>query len=209
MPLVPTLLLGLPAILIAITIHEYAHALTAFKLGDPTAKFAGRLSLNPLKHIDLLGFIMLLVARFGWAKPVPINPFHFRNPRRDEALVSLAGPLSNLLLAILFGLSIRLLLQLSASTATIPFLLLYLCFLYNVVLSVFNLIPVPPLDGSKILFSLLPRRYRFYQLQLESYGPYILFGIIFMDRITRANVFWGLIQYVLSFLGSMIIGTRI
>jgi len=202
-----SLLLSLPAILIAITIHEYAHAYAAYRMGDPTAKMAGRLTLNPLKHIDIMGFIALLIARIGWAKPVPINPFYFKNPRRDEALVSLAGPLANLLLAIGFGLVIRVQNQV-AILDTFLGSLLFMIYLYNVVLCAFNLLPVPPLDGSRILFAVLPRRFRHHLMSFEQFGPFVIFGLIILDRATNANVLWGYIGLVLRLVNSLVIGTN-
>ncbi len=206
MSLIFSMVLGLPAILVAITVHEYAHAYAALKMGDPTAKMAGRLTLNPIKHIDILGLIVLLLARIGWAKPVPVNPFYFKNPQRDEALVSLAGPASNLALAIPVGLLLRVLFQFLPGAPGIVVSFFYLIFLYNIVLFAFNLIPIPPLDGSKILFSLLPRSYRINLYQLDYYGPYILFGLILFDRITGANLFWSGIQAVINLFSSLIIG---
>ncbi|MEO0225819.1 MAG: site-2 protease family protein [candidate division WOR-3 bacterium] len=202
------IIFNLPAIIIAITIHEYAHAFVALKLGDPTARLAGRLTLNPLKHIDILGFIALLFARIGWAKPVPINSFYFRNPRRDEALVSLAGPISNLLLAIPFALLLRLILS-SSPTSTLIARIIFTIYLFNIILFAFNLLPVPPLDGSKILFSLLPRPFRLYQLSFERFGPYIILIIILLDQITGAGVLWGYIQAIVNLIGKLLISDEI
>jgi len=135
-------LIALLSLLVAITIHEFCHALAADKLGDPTPRAYGRLTLNPLAHLDPLGTLMLLIARFGWGKPVPIDPYNFRHPRRDEIIVALAGPLSNFLLAFIFS--------------RIPGALTYILAYTNLYLGIFNLFPIPPLDGSKIFLNLLP-----------------------------------------------------
>ena len=149
----------LVALLIAITIHEFAHAWMADRLGDPTARLSGRLTLNPLAHLDPIGTLMILLVRFGWGKPVPFDPFNLRNPRRDSALISLAGPLSNLLLAIILSIFIRLipLFPLKSYAFIYPFasLLIPIIFL-NVGLAIFNLLPIHPLDGGKILVGILP-----------------------------------------------------
>jgi len=152
-------------LILAITIHEISHGTVAYFLGDPTAKDEGRLTFNPLKHLDLWGsFLLPLILFFlsagqfifGWAKPVPFNPFNFKNPKRDTGLIGLAGPLSNFLLALAFGIFIRLIVhfQIAALLNLVPFFDLIVQI--NLMLGVFNLVPIPPLDGSKILFSLLP-----------------------------------------------------
>lgn len=168
----------LPAIIIALTIHEAAHAITAYWLGDPTAKQEGRVSLNPLKHLDLYGSILFLIAGIGWGKPVPINPHYFTHPKRDQALTALAGPASNFLLAIIIAIPLKF-----ADFGTHSYLQLFLSGLFeiNVLLCAFNLIPVPPLDGSKILAIFLPQRafYR-YQEFLNANLSYIVI-ILFAD----------------------------
>jgi Zn-dependent protease len=174
------LLLWLPAVVIALTFHEYAHARVADVLGDPTARYQGRMSLNPLVHIEPLGFILLLVAGFGWAKPVPVNPMNLRgNWRRGMMLVSVAGPLMNLLLAFTGALILNLALPnaLMYGTSAPLVQIMYAIVVINVYLAVFNLIPVPPLDGSKVLAGLLPSGDFIYQL--ERYGMVILLILIF------------------------------
>lgn len=164
-------ILSIPAILIALCIHEYAHGRMAYALGDPTAKYMGRLTLNPLRHLDPLGALMMLLVGFGWAKPVPVNTRYFKNVKRDMALTALAGPFSNFLLAILaaflhllVGYSYGLLAAAGLITEPIFYLwraaydFFYLLHVLNLSLGLFNLIPLPPLDGSRILGVLLPER---------------------------------------------------
>ncbi len=162
-----------PVVLLALSVHEAAHALAAVALGDPTPKIAGRLTLNPLRHLDPVGFILVLLAKVGWAKPVPVNPYNFKNPSRDLAIASLAGPLSNVLLAILSGLAFRALQFLPP----VPYLpdLLYLSVVINLALAFFNLIPLPPLDGFSVLAHFFPK-VRF--SPIVQWGPYILIGLI-------------------------------
>lgn len=145
------LLLFLPALLIALTIHEFAHAWMADRLGDPTPQLQGRLSLNPLKHLDPVGTLMLLFFRFGWGKPVEFDPYNLRHPRRDAALISLAGPAVNLILAAVCSLLVKFTPLNSWAILFVPLILI------NINLAIFNLLPVPPLDGAKILYGILPR----------------------------------------------------
>lgn len=158
------------ALLVAITIHEFSHAWSANFYGDPTAKSMGRISLNPLVHLDLLGTIFLLLAGFGWGKPVIVNPHNFKNPVLDNITVSLAGPISNLILAIILG-SILRFFNLPPMVSSIFQIIIF----FNLVLMIFNLLPIPPLDGSKIL-SLFVSETTF--IQLQQVGIYILFGLI-------------------------------
>jgi len=161
----------LPALLIGLTLHEYAHAMVAYRLGDPTARNLGRLTINPVKHLDPLGAIFLLIFNFGWAKPVPVNPFHFKGDRQKGMLwVSLAGPATNLLIAI----STAVLWRLTEPQGFIAVNILLQVFYINLVLAVFNFIPVPPLDGSKILGGLLPQRFTHMIYNVERYGIVIL-----------------------------------
>jgi len=180
LPSIEDVLLTLPALLLGLTLHEYAHALVAYRLGDPTAKNLGRLTLNPIKHLDPLGTLFLVIFKFGWAKPVPVNPFHFRGDRQRGMLwVSLAGPGTNFLLAVVTALIWRII---EPQGLILGSILLNIFFI-NLILAVFNFIPVPPLDGSKILAGVLPRRYSHVIYNLEKYGYIILvflmlFGII-------------------------------
>jgi Zn-dependent protease len=174
----------IPVLLFAITVHEYAHGRSALALGDPTAKLQGRLTLNPLPHIDPFGAICLLLFNFGWAKPVPVNPGYFRNIRRDTIWMSLSGPMANLATALAAGLLIRFLL--------LPFevyqhLLLWLLLL-NIGLGLFNLLPIPPLDGSHVLENLLsPRTAQKYR-EFGRYGPMVLLGILLLDNFAHTGI---------------------
>lgn len=148
------------AVLLCMTVHELSHGLAAYRLGDATAKSMGRLSLNPLRHIDPLGALLLLFVGVGWAKPVSVDPRHFKHPKRDMALTALAGPVSNLALTLGVLVLCRLLMPRMSWTGASVFFLLFLCHVavLSLGLGLFNLIPIPPLDGSKVLFSVLPER---------------------------------------------------
>jgi len=181
------------ALLVAITFHEFAHAWTADQLGDPTARYQGRLTLDPLAHLDPLGTLMILVARFGWGKPVPVNPYNLRHgPLAGMAMVSFAGPLSNVILAILFGLPLRFgIIPFDfGSNPVIPSLgqIVMTVILLNVSLAVFNLLPVAPLDGFKVALGLMPRQYAYDFARLEQYGPFILVGIILLGSLPGLNL---------------------
>jgi Zn-dependent protease len=178
---IETILLTIPAIIIGFSFHEFAHAFTSYKLGDPTPGNQGRLTLSPLAHIDIIGFILILVAGFGWAKPVQINPRYYKNPRRDEMIVSLAGPAMNLVIAFVFVVIYRLTINFFSSGNVVLYNLLnviqYVTWI-NIILFFFNLIPLPPLDGFHILRELMPRRqYRLIWF-LEQYSSIILIIII-------------------------------
>ncbi len=191
-----TVLMRIPAVLIAICVHEAAHGYIAYKLGDPTAKLMGRVTINPLAHFDLLGALCMLFFGFGWAKPVPFDFRQLKRPKRDTALIAAAGPISNLIVAFIFaGLWIA---QFYVTAALFPqwfiaednapiyilISMLEIIVQLNIGLMLFNLLPIPPLDGSKVLFSLLPARaYRFI-LVYERYGMGILMlWIILGDRL--------------------------
>ena len=173
MPALADLLLSVPAVLWAITFHEFCHGYMAYVLGDPTAKRMGRLSLNPLHHLDPVGALMLLFFRFGWAKPVPVDPRYFKNPRRDMVLVSAAGVTGNFLTAFVFGMLARFFPQ---TFLAIPALrqFIFLMIVINIGLAVFNLIPIPPLDGSKLLYPMLPPFLLEKYFWLERYGFFVL-----------------------------------
>jgi len=183
-------ILFIPGILAALTVHEYAHGWVAFRLGDPTAKLLGRLTLNPIPHLDPIGTILLFLVHFGWAKPVPVNPHNFENPRRGMVWVALAGPAANVLLAALGGAA----LQLAANNGWLmPFGILYRMLAFtifiNLMLAFFNLVPIPPLDGAKVVEGFLPVRYLPGWAAFERMGWLLLIGVILLGRLTGVSIF--------------------
>lgn len=181
---VSRLMFLIPAILIALTVHEFAHARVAELMGDSTARAAGRVSLNPAKHLDVTGSLLFLLVGFGWGKPVPINGHHFNNPRQGMFLVSLAGPGSNMLVALVLSVGLRLAgpaLESSAAGSYVLGVMIY-AVIINIILAIFNLLPIPPLDGSKILASLMPEAWLPAYLSFERYGTLLLFlAIVFFS----------------------------
>ncbi|WP_073341492.1 site-2 protease family protein [Caldanaerobius fijiensis] len=161
--------------------HEYAHAVVSYKLGDPTPKAQGRLTLNPLAHIDPVGFLTLWIIGFGWAKPVAINPMYYKDVKKGEFLTAIAGPLSNVLMAFVS----LLIIYAGGYELVVIGPILHQLYIYNIVLAVFNIIPVPPLDGSKILYSLLPYRYSYVLEQYENFGQILLLILLFTGIISR------------------------
>jgi len=197
-------------ILVAFPIHEFAHALAAFQLGDSTARLFGRLTIDPRAHIDPIGAILLLLAGFGWAKPTPVNPFNLRGGRSGEALVAAAGPLSNLILAAAAALPLR---YIVASGMEIPSVIhntLVILVSLNLLLMVFNLIPIPPLDGSKVLFAALDREteYRIRPV-LEQYGFLILLAAVFLPILPGGQTLVGaVVGEVLDPLYELLVGEQ-
>jgi Zn-dependent protease len=180
---------------IAITVHEFMHAYVADFLGDPTARYQGRLSLNPTKHLDPFGTLLLLLVGFGWGKPVPINPSNFKNPRLGELLTSLSGPLSNFIMAFIFALPLRFLPE--SSLISLLSIIIYI----NLMLCVFNLLPIPPLDGSKILWAIFPQ---IDIVAFEKIGVPILFGLVFLSYLTGYSIIGSIILPIVSFLARII-----
>lgn len=188
------LLIFVPVILFSLTIHEYAHAYIANKLGDDTAKRLGRLTLNPLKHLDPIGTILLLLVHFGWAKPVPVDPRNFKDPKKDMLYVAIAGPISNIITAIISGILLKFIVFNLASAGafgayTVPLIqfLVWMIFI-GVVLAVFNMLPIPPLDGSRVLYGLLPDHLANSIKKIETYGILIVFGIILFGGRTFSYI---------------------
>jgi Zn-dependent protease len=200
----------LPGIILGLTVHEYSHALMAHRCGDSTSKDQGRITLNPLKHIDPLGFIMLLVAGFGWAKPVQFNEMNLRNPKTDVIKIALAGPLSNAIIAMILSVIFSILNLLIPSFHYVGMQIVSEVFLYAIYINwglfVFNLIPLPPLDGSHLLYYQLRRFPALYE-GLYKYGSLLLFGLLIGTTLTKINFLpiWPLIQFLgkgfLSFVG--------
>jgi Zn-dependent protease len=192
-PDVTTLVARIVVLLIAFTIHELAHAVTADRLGDPTPRRMGRITLNPLAHLDPIGTILLILVGFGWAKPVLVNPMNLRgNPRMSMGIVAAAGPLVNIIMAAIGALFVRLeWVDLTSGGFLSLGTFLFVFIQINLILAFFNLIPIPPLDGSKILFALLPEELAYRLRPLEQYGFLLLMGLIFLvpgvlDVLVRA-----------------------
>lgn len=174
--------LTLAAVLVAATCHEFAHALVADRLGDPTARNLGRLSLNPLVHLDLLGTLFFVLFGFGWARPVPVNPRNFESPRQGMLQVAVAGPLANVTVALLVGVIIK---SQAPDRGGLGFEFASLVVWINVILAVFNLIPIPPLDGSRILESLLPPEQAFAFSRLQPYGTVLLLLLLYTGAVNQ------------------------
>jgi len=194
------------SLVFSIILHEVAHGYAAYRLGDPTAAYSNRLTLNPIAHIDLFGSILLPLilvishspVLLGWAKPVPINPYNFRNYKRGVMITAAAGPLTNLSLALIGGLLFHgvALFATPLALTTCKFLLFF-C-LTNVTLAVFNLIPIPPLDGSRVLYGLLPGRWAEEYLSIERYGMFILFGLLWLGALD--GIIYPLSRFIMSLL---------
>ena len=181
-------------ILIGFPIHEFAHAMAAFQLGDSTARLFGRLTLDPRAHIDPMGAVLILIAGFGWAKPTPVNPYNLRGGRSGEALVAMAGPLSNLILATAAALPLRYILTTGMELPAVVQNTLSFVVLLNLLLMVFNLLPIPPLDGSKVLFALMDRQTEMrWRPVLEQYGFLILIAAVFLPILPGQQTLVGIV----------------
>ena len=200
-----------PPILLALTFHEFSHAYVAHRYGDDTAERSGRLTMNPLRHLDPLGTIMIFLVHFGWAKPVPVNPFNLKNPRKNMLWISAAGPISNMILALISGLIFRLFSGFAVAPAgdTLPGVLVLMVFLsmkINLALAIFNILPISPLDGSKILYGLLPPGFGKLIFALERYGPFILIGLIIFSRAADVSILGRLIWPFVDFFSKLFAG---
>lgn len=189
----------------ALSFHEFAHAWMASKCGDNTAARMGRLTLNPMAHLDVMGSMMILFVGFGWAKPVPVDGRNLENPRVDMMKVAAAGPLSNLLLAMLAGMVFRLLNGAGLLSESIYLLILYFTQI-NIALAVFNLIPVAPLDGSQIFSAYLMRKNPQLAWKIQSYGPQVLFGLILFGYITGFSILWLFMRPFVNFFMLLFLG---
>lgn len=188
------LIIMAPPLLLALTLHEYAHGYVAYRLGDPTAKNAGRLTLNPLSHLDPIGTLAFFFIKFGWAKPVPVNPVYFRDPRRDMLWVALAGPVTNLFLAIASALILRAMLFVASYVHMPEMILLPVYFMLvssvwiNLVLCIFNFLPIPPLDGGRILSGLLPEDMARTYASFERYGFIVILILAFTGVLSTVII---------------------
>ncbi|MBI4532293.1 MAG: site-2 protease family protein [Candidatus Latescibacteria bacterium] len=200
------LVLTAPPLLFALTVHEYAHSVTADRLGDPTGRLLGRSTLNPFAHLDPIGTFLLFFANFGWGKPVPVDPRNFRRPRTDMAVVAFAGPLSNVFTALLFAALFRLMVIVPF---TVPGTLAYMTrygVQISLVLVFFNLLPFPPLDGSRILTGLLPPRMAIRFQEMERTLTLILPVLILLEVFLRVPIFWGIMGPAVTTFHRLLIG---
>ena len=207
----PTFIFIVVALVIAITVHEFSHALVAAWMGDSTAKLSGRLTLNPLAHLDPLGSIVLLVAGFGWGKPVPYNPYYVRQGIWGETLIALAGPISNIIVALLFALPGRIyFMQTGQLLSGNLWQFLSVVVALNVILAAFNLLPIPPLDGSKLLYLIIDRLTfggADWWPNFERLGPMILLSLLFAERLFNLNIIFKLLEPII-FLINWIVGSN-
>ena len=188
------LVLLIPVLLFALVFHEFSHGWVANKLGDPTAKNQGRLTLNPVAHLDPVGSMMILFVGFGWAKPVPVDSRYLADPRKDMMKIAFAGPASNLFLALVGGIIIRL----TGYTGSLTSMLILFTQI-NISLAVFNMIPIPPLDGSQIFSGIMIRKNPQLVMQLQTYGPQILMGLILFGMFTGVSIIWAFMSPFVNF----------
>jgi len=188
------LVLLIPVLLFALVFHEFSHAWVANKLGDPTARYSGRLTLNPMAHLDPFGTLMILFVGFGWAKPVPVDTRYLSNPRVDMMRIAFAGPAANLLLAFVGGTIIR-----SGLVGGSFAMMIILFTQINIMLAVFNMIPIPPLDGSQIFSGLMMRKNPELVIKLQTYGPQILLGLIMIGYFTKISPIWMVMSPFVNF----------
>jgi Zn-dependent protease len=187
-------------LMIVIAIHEFSHAVASYSLGDHTAEHEGRLTLNPLAHLDGVGTLMLLFVGFGWGKPVPFNPYNLRWRKWGSAAVALAGPISNFLTAIVFALVLKAVIGKVPDSSYLLVFLVYVI-IYSLLLGIFNLLPIPPLDGSKLLFSLLPPKYDNVAFLLQKNGFLLLISLLIFLDLTGIPLFETIVNFLLKLLG--------
>ena len=189
----------IPVIIFALSFHEFSHGWMAHRYGDPTAKLAGRLTLNPMAHLDVFGSLALYLMGFGWAKPVPVDPRYLANPKKDMMWIAIAGPVSNLIVALISGILLSVLLRMGIIGSQSPLIMVLIMSLQiNLVLAIFNFIPIPPLDGSRILEGLIPYKYHNELAKFEYYGPRVLMGLIILSMFTRFNIFSVIISPIMT-----------
>ncbi len=203
-----TIILILPPILLALTFHEFMHGYVAYRLGDTTARDQGRLTFNPIAHLDPIGTLMIFLVHFGWAKPVPVNPYNLNDPKKDLVYISAAGPLANLSLALISGLLLRVVRGGALSFAEMSiqqpvYTMLFFSLQINIALAFFNLLPIPPLDGSKILRGFLRPDQEYIAQWLEQYGAYILMGLILFGFITNISIIGFFLRPFINFFSSL------
>ena len=202
------LVLLIPTLVFSLSFHEFAHAWMAAKCGDNTAARMGRLTLNPMAHLDVMGSLMILFAGFGWAKPVPVDSRLLRNPRTDMMKVAAAGPVSNILLAMAGGMTLRFLNGTGLLTEIILILIIYFTRI-NIALAVFNMIPIAPLDGSQIFSGYLMKHNPELAWKIQAYGPQVLFGLILFGYFTGFSIIWMVMEPFVSFFMLLFAGIAI
>ena len=202
------LVLLIPTLVFSLSFHEFAHAWMAAKCGDNTAARMGRLTLNPMAHLDVMGSLMILFAGFGWAKPVPVDSRLLRNPRTDMMKVAAAGPVSNILLALAGGMTLRFLNSTGLLTEIILILIIYFTRI-NIALAVFNMIPIAPLDGSQIFSGYLMKHNPELAWKIQAYGPQVLFGLILFGYFTGFSIIWMVMEPFVSFFMLLFAGIAI